>query len=184
MAGHQRTTDAKLPFERFYLGSAKVNINNLRLADPNGRTSHIAQKPKIDNLLRRFASNGCDRLLRVNHIRALVSKELLEEVLVKTGYSSIEQLKLTSIDDGSIVLDLPSLFYYDGQARVGATRAFFSHPIDRWWVVDFYDKGKFNESRRRPSLTFKTLGLDLEYRKELVTMSQPEMQRGLCSVST
>ena len=145
MAAGQQRPDSTVPLDAFFLGSAKVKLTDLRLAEPPGRERLIIQKPRIDKLVRRFESNGCDRLPRANRISALISRELLEETLSKSEYGSIAQLISTPLTDASFILDLPektSLLYYDGQARIEAARRYLRRQHDRWWAVDLYDQSK------------------------------------------
>jgi hypothetical protein len=122
-----------------FLGSAKVAIDLLRFESTETRRQDDRNK---DRLLNAFQQAGCLRLERKYHVQAVIDKDVLLEASRTAGGSTAALFS----DDASQWprLEFPANFHVEclhGQHRICAGMKYL-WKSDRWWVVDFYSRGK------------------------------------------
>jgi hypothetical protein len=126
---------------RYYLGSAKANISQVKFEDPGLPGFRTILTQDVAALYQDFGDQGCHRENYRNHASAVISTRLWSSVLSRCGVA----VHATRDPCQPLpTLDFLAEEYFlciQGRLRVCAARM-FENAEDQWWPFDFYSDGK------------------------------------------
>lgn len=123
--------------QKYFLGSAKVDIDSFRFDPHLPRDKHSQNS---ERLLSAYELVGCSQLDPSNHIPAVIDDAEFEQAL--SSATSTRDMALARDHSKWPVLKFSgdlSVECLRGKHRIDAARVYL-RPGLRWWVVDFYSK--------------------------------------------
>lgn len=125
--------------QRYFLGSAKVNIDLLSFDAFLPRDRDV---PNSERLLSSYELTGCSQLDPHNHIPAIIDEQDFSQALSRASWTQDlaqskdhRQWPMLSFPAGTRIEGLR------GKHRIDAAKVYL-RPGVRWWVVDFYSRSE------------------------------------------